>query len=83
MATINKISKDAVSELNYANAHKSPFYRLPPNRTENSRFGENRKDSFEKMKQKLEKAQIGSSLEILLQNRLGTYLKNMLKDDLF
>ena len=35
------------------------------------------------MKRKVEKAQIGSSLEILLQNRLGTYLYEMQRNDPF
>lgn len=50
---------------------------------ETSKFGDKRPNPYDRMLQKLEKSQIPSSLEILLQNRLGTYLNDMIEKDPF
>ena len=44
-------------------------------------FAEKRLNAFDKMKDQLDKSQIPDNLEILLQNKLGTYLNEMIKKE--
>ena len=66
------------------NIRKSPTFAKPPDLVnDTSRFAEPKLNSYEQMIDKLEKSQIPTSLEILLQNKLGTYLNDMIKKDPF
>ena len=50
---------------------------------ETSKFGDRNRNPYDKMKATLEKSQIPSNLEILLQGKLGTYLNVMVETDPF
>ena len=50
---------------------------------ETSKFGDKNRNPYDKMKTQLEKSQIPTNLEILLQGKLGTYLNVMVEKDPF
>lgn len=79
-AAFSKISNDAMNTLKYVDTRKSPTFVKPPDKVnESSMFAEVKLNAYERMKEQLEKSQLPDNLEVLLQNKLGTYLNEMIK----
>mmetsp|Transcript_16497 Transcript_16497/g.22303 ORF Transcript_16497/g.22303 Transcript_16497/m.22303 type:complete len:107 (-) Transcript_16497:109-429(-) len=79
---LRKVSQDASSELGYLDTRKSPSFQRPPDRVkESSKFSEQKMSVFERLQSRLDKSKAPTDLDILLDNKLGTYVQELLEKD--
>ena len=77
-----KVKNDADYELAEHSAKQSPYFRKPPDKVnDTSKFPDIEKDVFERMKDRLEKTKAPTDLDVLLQNKLGNYVVDLLEKD--
>ena len=81
-AAFNKLQKDATNELAYQDTRKSPVFNRPIDAVnETSLFRVKKLDAFDHMKAKLEKSELPTELDLLLDNQLGKYLNELIERD--
>ena len=81
-AAFSKVRQDALKELKAMEIHKSPIFARPARKTNDTlKFAERKLGPYEKMHAQLDSSLVPTSEEMLLENKLDTYIANMLEAD--
>ena len=82
LAALAKVERDAEASLGYSKTRKSPSFQKPPDRVNETSLFPLKQDltPYELLQEKIAKLE-STDLDILLDNKLGTYLNNLLEKD--
>ena len=76
------MSHDAGSELAYIETRKSPSFKRPADKVnDTSIFPDKKRDTFDQMQYQLDQSQVPTDLDYLLANRLGEYVDSLIEKD--